>query len=194
MHKMSLLWLAAVAALVGLAGCSALVLQPQMRACYFPDSAGAVAPSWVCDARLPGVALSAVGAASASAGAYTEQKAMAIRQARGQLVQRARDELFNQVSAYARHQAGSVPGEEARIAYSIRRYFRPGMLDGARVYRTAVSPRGALYVLLGLNERAAQARMRDALSASLGADAGLWQRYLPGHALSRLPQQILRTP
>ncbi len=176
-----------------LAGCSALIIQPSLRACYFPDDTASAtpAPTWVCDAALPGVSLSAVGAASGGAGGYAELKARAIHQARRGLARQARADLYRRVTIYAQHQARSVPGAQARIAYSLRRYLRPGTLSGALVYRTAVSSRGALYVLLGFNARAAQARMRDALSASINTDAALWRRYLPATSLSGLAQRIL---
>ncbi len=177
-----------------LSACSTLVLQPQMRACRFPDSSATSAPSWVCDARLDGVALSAVGAAPASAGAYSERKAQAIAQARRSLIVQARDDLLARVTAYAQRQAATVPGEEARIVYSLRRHLRSDALSGARVYRTAESPGGALYVLLGLDEQAARIRLRDALAASISADAALWQRYLPGTPLAGLAERIMAAP
>jgi hypothetical protein len=121
---------------------TAVVKAKTAKKCLFPKSRKR-APSWVCDARADGLAVTAVGSAPKSAAGIEVMEQKAAADARTKL-------------AWILH--GSKANEK------VDSNFADESLQGTRIIKRAYAPNGTLYVLLGIDEAGAQ-KLRDSMAA-----------------------------
>ena len=103
--------------------------------CVFPDSKDRQAPDWVCSGHVEGVEHSAVGYAEKSAAGASFMKQLAASNARSAL-------------------ASMKPSDANEIIRSDEKgtttHITKEVLINAKVIKTATSPTGGLYVLVGI--------------------------------------------
>jgi len=126
MKKYKHIWLVIFLAPIYISGCST---------CVFPDSNETIAPDWICSGRTEGIEHSAVGFAEKSAAGESFMKQMAASNARSALVNKQSGNVNDVVRS-------NEQGATTRLTKEI--------LINAKVIKTATSPTGRLYVLVGI--------------------------------------------
>jgi len=126
MKKYKHIWLVIFLAPTYISGCST---------CVFPDSNETIAPNWICSGRTEGIEHSAVGFAEKSAAGESFMKQLAASNAR---------------SALANKQSGNVNDVVRSNEQGATTRLTKEILINAKVIKTATSPTGRLYVLVGI--------------------------------------------
>jgi hypothetical protein len=145
--------------------------------CVFPDAPGTTAPGWVCDEPVKGVEVAAVGTAEKSAAGLSFMKNMARTDARVQLAQRMKVHVQNMVKQYAETTGAATTETVDKVNTSVTKQITDQTLVGTRTFKTRTSPKGTLYLLLGMDEKSAATATQEALRTSMNNDAALWQQF-----------------
>jgi hypothetical protein len=144
--------------------------------CVFPGSTNA-APSWICDEHVDGMTVGAVGTSAKSEAGYGFMKQMAMTEARVQLAQNMRVHVQNMVKQYA-ETTGAVSKETVDRANTVvTKQITDETLVGTKPFKSIEAPDGTLYVLVGLDEVAAQKLAETAISTSMTTDRAVWQQF-----------------
>ena len=176
--KKVLVTTAVVFSLFGLTGCGE---QPapkvDLEQCMMD---GTRAPQWVCDegATMEG-GLFAVGSAEKNPIGRSFQKIEA--------VSAARDALSRQISIkvknmFKQFQATTGIGDAQtadKATQNVSKQISAQTLAGTKVFKTWMSPTGAMYVLVGMPDpQAVQTEVKKAIKTSLHNNKALWQKFL----------------
>jgi len=176
--KKVLVTTAVVFSLFGLTGCGEQPApKPNLEQCMMD---GAQAPQWVCDegATMEG-GLFAVGSAEKNPIGRSFQRIEA--------VSAARDALSRQISIkvknmFKQFQATTGIGDAQtadKATQNVSKQISAQTLAGTKVFKTWVSPRGTMYVLVGMPDpQAVQTEVKKAVKTSLHNDKALWQKFL----------------
>jgi len=158
--------------------------------CVFPDSSGASAPGWVCDQPVPGVEVSAVGSTEKSGAGHDHMKSMAATSARVQLAQNMQVEVRNMIKQYS-ETTGSADTETVdRVMTSVTKQITNQTLVGSKIYKTRTSPKGNLYVLVGMDAASVKLASENALKTSMKNEAALWQQFKSKKGQDELASEI----
>lgn len=163
-----------------LVGCSSDPKKEQVKQvsfdCVFPNT-NVAAPGWVCDEPVEGVAVSAVGVAEKSAAGHSFMKNMAATDARVQLAQSMKVHVQNMVKQYAETTGAADSETVDKVNTSVTKQITDETLVGTKIFKTRTSPKGTLYVLLGMDGSIAAAATENALKTSMNNDRALWQQF-----------------
>ncbi|HAF45353.1 MAG: LPP20 family lipoprotein [Sideroxyarcus sp.] len=175
MSKITKVLFAVVA--LGVAACSST---PEKAApvaeCVFPNSDKA-APLWVCDAPVEGMSVGAVGSAPRSDAGIAFMKQMAATEARVQLAQNMKVQVQNMIKQYAETTGAGSKETVDRVNTSVTKQITDQTLQGTKIFRSIQAPDGTMYVLVGLDETAAQKLTETAVKTSMGNDQAAWQQF-----------------
>lgn len=191
MKKMVVIGMGLVA--LALAGCGNKQIKPPVAAaaeCVFPDSPKDVAPLWVCDAPVEGVAVSAVGSHEASKAGQSFMKDQAAAAARVRLAQQMRVHVTNMVKQYAETTGAAGSETVDKVNTSVSKLITSETITGSRIFRSTTSPKGAMYVLVGLDPKLAEQQTEAALRTSMNNDRALWQQFKAKKAQDELAAEI----
>ena len=162
--------------------------QPQTIGC---QRDGAPAPKWVCTggANFEG-GLAAVGIAPAQPDPDMQmQEAMA--SARDKLAQRIQVKVKNM---FKKFQATTGIGNDMtmdRATQFVSKQLSQATLQGSKLIDSWQSPKGTLYVLVGMPDPAqVQQQVKQAVKTSLKNNKALWQKFLAKKADKDLDQAI----
>ncbi len=145
--------------------------------CVFPDDPSTSAPGWICDQPVEGIAVSAVGTAEKSKAGYSFMKNMAATDARVQLAQAMKVHVENMVKLYAETTGAADSETVDKVNTSVTKQITDESLVGSKIYKTRTSPKGNLYVLVGMDPAAVKTETVNALKTSMGNDRALWQQF-----------------
>ncbi len=145
--------------------------------CVYPDDLSSPAPGWVCDQKNKDIAVSAVGTAKKSKAGYGFMKNMAVTDARVQLAQAIKVHVENMVKQYAETTGAADSETVDKVNTSVTRQITDQSLTGSKLYKTSLSPKGDLYVLVGMDNAAIETQTVNALKTSMGNDRALWQQF-----------------
>lgn len=159
--------------------------------CVFPNTQEA-APGWICDEPVEGLAVSAVGSAEKTAAGNEFMKQMAATAARVQLAQRMKVTVANMVKQYVETTGAGKDESVDKVNTSVTKQITSETLAGTQIYKSRVAPDGTLYVLVGLNEAAAQKLTEAAVKTSMNNDRALWQKFQAGKAQDELAAEIAK--
>ena len=121
------------------------------KKCRFPKTRK-TAPEWVCDQSKEHLALSAVGYSPKSKGGLEFMKDMATADARAKIVNQA----FGRIRKRIAEQETAAGKSPAAIDNAKIEKLAQATLEGSKIIKSTGAPRGALYVLVGMNEEDAQ--------------------------------------
>ncbi len=161
-----------------------------MAECVFPDAPDTPAPLWVCDAPIEGVELSAVGYAQKSKAGNSFMKQMATADARVQLAQVFKTRVQNMIKQYAETTGAADTETVNKVNTSVSKLITNETLVGSRIFRTRTSPKGGLYVLVGLDSAKVQKAAEESLKTSMNNDQALWQEFKAKKAQDELAAEI----
>lgn len=175
--KNSLFTISAVALTALLTACSSEEVKQAALDCVFPDAPEMSAPGWICDEPVEGVEVFAVGVAEKSAAGHSFMKNMAATDARVQMAQAMKVHVQNMVKQYAETTGAASSETVDKVNTSVTKQITDQSLLGTKIYKTRVSPNGALYVLLGMDANATATATQEALKTSMNNDHALWQQF-----------------
>jgi hypothetical protein len=188
--------IAVVALGILMAGCAGLTgnadkTPPNVAAapCVWPGT-NQVAPAWTCDEPVEGVEVSAVGIQEKTAAGLQFQKDQATAAARVVLAQQMRVHVTNMIKQFAEVTGAGTAETVDKVNTSVSRLITNETLDGSRVFRSAVSPSGSLYVLVGFDPKLAARKTEDLIKTSMGNDRALWQQFKAKQAQDELAAAI----
>lgn len=164
------------AVILSLAACSTPVKSDKVAECVFPGSSSA-APLWVCDAPVEGMTVGAVGSAAKSEAGISFMKQMATTDARVQLAQSMKVQVQNMIKQYVETTGAASKETVDRVNTSVTKQITDQTLQGTKLIRSIVAPDGAVYVLVGLDEAAAQKLTETAIKTSMNNDKAAWQQF-----------------
>ncbi len=175
--KNSLFTISAVALTALLTACGGEEVKQAALDCVFPDAPEMSAPGWICDEPVEGVEVFAVGVAEKSAAGHSFMKNMAATDARVQMAQAMKVHVQNMVKQYAETTGAATSETVDKVNTSVTKQITDQSLLGTKIYKTRVSPNGALYVLLGMDANATATATQEALKTSMNNDHALWQQF-----------------
>lgn len=186
--------LLSVTALAALTACSTGKKKYEVTECTFPGEGKAEAPLWICAREFDGYKVTGIGSFDKSpAGAnFAIQQAAAL--ARVDIATQFRAQIKASVSNVVA-QAGT--GDKAAVdafAENVSKQVTNESLAGAKIVRTATSPKGTTWVIVGLDKVAAEAAAKATVQSSLNNQAAQWQRYQGKKSLAELEADIARLP
>lgn len=177
---------------LGVAACSST---PEKAApvaeCVFPGSDKA-APLWVCDAPVEGMTVGAVGSAPRSDAGIAFMKQMAATEARVQLAQNMKVQVQNMIKQYAETTGAGSKETVDRVNTSVTKQITDQTLQGTKIFRSIQAPDGTMYVLVGLDEAAAQKLTETAVKTSMGNDQAAWQQFKAQKGQDELAAEIAK--
>jgi hypothetical protein len=192
-HKRNAVVLSALA--LALTACSFGAKDGGKRAaadCVFPDSPSDAAPAWVCDGPVEGVAVSAVGAANKSAAGASFMKDQAAADARVKLAQQMKVHVNNMIKQYVETTGAASSETVDKVNTSVSKLITSETLSGSRVFRSTVSPKGDMYVLVGLDPKVAKEAAEKVLKTSMNNERALWQQFKASKSQDELAAEIAK--
>jgi hypothetical protein len=177
---------------MGLVACSTPPAKVEKVAeCVFPGSDKA-APLWVCDAPVDGVAVGAVGSAAKSDAGIDFMKQMAATAARVNLAQQMKVQVQNMIKQYAETTGAGTKETVDRVNTLVTKQITDQTLQGTKIFRSIQAPDGTMYVLVGLDEAAAQKLTETAVKTSMNNDQAAWQQFKASKGQDELAADIAK--
>jgi len=161
-----------------MAGCNQ---QPQPQKPNFEQCQidGSAAPQWVCDggATMEG-GIFAVGSAEKSPMGISFQRTEATAAARDAL---AREIKIKVANMFKQFQATTGIGDAQtaeKATQNVSKQVAQATLEGSKVMKTWMSPKGTLYVLVGMPDpKAVKEEVKKAVKTTFHNDEALWQEF-----------------
>ena len=160
--------------------------------CVFPDSPRDAAPLWICDAPVEGVAVSAVGMHEKSAAGAQFQKDQAAASARVTLAQQMRVKVNNMIKQYVETTGAGSSETVDKVNTSVSKLITSETISGSRIFRTVTSPKGGMYVLVGLDPTVTKQTAENVLKTSMNNDRALWQQFKAKKSQDELAEEIAK--
>ncbi|MEY4980535.1 MAG: hypothetical protein RLZZ352_2805 [Pseudomonadota bacterium] len=187
-------WLVAIGAISLLTGCLGTtggVKAPVAKVpdCSWPGTSQA-APGWTCDEPIEGVEVSAIGIYEKTAAGLQFQKDQAAAAARVTLAQQMKVHVANMVKQYAETTGAGSAETVDKVNTSVSRLITSEVLEGSRIFKSAVSPTGSMYVLVGFDEKVAARKTQEVLKTSMNNERALWQQFKSKQAQDELAAAI----
>ena len=191
MNKLGLVGVAV--AMAFMAGCAS---KKQVAAapaeCVFPDSPKDPAPLWVCDTPVEGVAVAAVGSHEKSAAGPQFMKDQATASARVVLAQQMKVRVTNMVKQYVETTGAASSETVDKVNTSVSKLITAETISGSRAFRSTVSPKGTMYVLVGLDPKLAEDQTKNVLKTSMRNERALWQQFKAKQGQDELAAEIAK--
>ncbi len=176
---------------LGVAACSTPAKVEKVAECVFPGS-DKPAPLWVCDAPVEGMSVGAVGSAAKSDAGVAFMKQMAATDARVQLAQNMKVQVQNMIKQYAETTGAASKETVDRVNTSVTKQITDQTLQGTKIFRSIVAPDGTMFVLVGLDEAAAQKLTETAVKTSMNNDQAAWQQFKAQKGQDELAAEIAK--
>lgn len=162
--------------------------------CSFPDSPSDDAPGWVCDITPTDLAISATGYAKKSAAGMGMMKKVALANAQVILATQLKTQVGNKFTQLIDSSVTSGVDDEALESViatfeDVTENVVSQTLNGARIQMSMVSPKGGVYLLLGMDQATYNANITTAVDA-LNNDSKLWDTFNNEQAAKDLQQAL----
>ena len=190
MHPLKLSFMTVL--ITGTVACGGGNVKQDVADCVFPDTDKA-APGWICDEPVPGLDIQAVGIAEKSKGGVSFMKDIAATDARGRLAEQFKVKVNKMVKKYL---GNTGVGEAETIdaaAESAVKTISSETLVGSKVFKSRTGPNGRMFVLVGLDDKAAQHSAQGAVSTSMKNDQALWQKFQAKKSFDEMAAGIANT-
>ncbi len=188
-HAFGITLITSFSLLTGCAGPSAADKTKAAAPCVWPGTTQ-TAPGWTCDEPVEGVEVSAVGIYEKTAAGLQFQKDQATAAGRVVLAQQMRVHVTNMIKQYAEATGAGSAETVDKVNTSVSKVITDQVLEGSKVFRSAVSPNGAMYVLVGFDPKLAARKTEDAIKTSMNNDRALWQQFKAKQAQDELAAAI----
>jgi hypothetical protein len=85
--------------------------------------------------------------------------------------------VANMVKQYVETTGAGSSETVDKVNTSVSKLITNETLEGSRIFKSAVSPTGAMYVLVGFDEKVAARKTEQVLKTSMSNDKALWQQF-----------------
>jgi hypothetical protein len=119
-------------------------------------------------------------------------KQMAATEARVQLAQNMKVQVQNMIKQYAETTGAGSKETVDRVNTSVTKQITDQTLQGTKIFRSIVAPDGTMYVLVGLDEVAAQKLTENAVKTSMNNDQAAWQQFKAQKGHDELAAEIAK--
>jgi len=182
--------IATIAGIVGLTGCTNQPTNSNIAQCMIDE---ANAPHWVCDngSTMEG-GIFAVGSAEKSPLGRNFQMTTATAAARDALARQMSIKVKNMLKNF---QATTGVGKEQtadRAVQNVSKQVANVTLTGSKVMQVWTSPKGTMYVLVGMPNEIAKQKVKTAINSSFKNNKALWQKFLANKADKDLDKEIAK--
>ena len=160
--------------LIGLTGCGNT--QPNFEQCSID---GTQAPQWVCDegASMEG-GIFAVGSAEKNSMSRNFQKTEAVAAARDALARQLSVKVKNMFKQFQATTGIGDAQTAEKATQNVSRQIASQTLTGSKVIKTWISPKGTMFVLVGMPDpNAVKQAVKQAVKTTLHNDQALWQEF-----------------
>ena len=117
---------------------------------------------------------------------------MATADACVQLAQIFKTRVQNMIKQYAETTGAADTETVNKVNTSVSKLITNETLVGSRIFRTRTSPKGGLYVLVGLDSARVQQAAEESLKTSMNNDQALWQEFKAKKAQDELAADIAK--
>ncbi len=193
MKKIALL--STLAALTLLTACSSdpkkTINKDIVADCVFPNTEKS-APTWICDAPVAGIPVTAVGVAEPSKGGISFMKDIAAADGRGRLAEQMQVRVSKMVKKYLGNTGVAKTETIDAVASSTIKTVTSQMLTGSKIYKTRTGPKGRLFALVGIDSKNAEIIAEQALKTSMNNDQALWQQFKSKQSFDEMAKEIMK--
>ena len=119
-------------------------------------------------------------------------KTMAATDGRVRLAQQMKSHVSNMVKQFIQSTGNGDQETIDEANTSVSKVVTKETLSGSKIYKTRVSPNGALYALVGLSPAIAEQAAKAAINTSMNNDKALWQQFLANKAQDELSAEITK--
>ena len=131
-----------------------------------------------------------MGSADKSGAGMNFMKQQATAAARVQLAQMMKVQVQNMVKQFAETTGVGDSETVDKVNTSVTKQITNETLVGTRMYKSKTSPNGTLYVLVGLDDKAAGLIHDTALKTSMNNEKALWQKFQAKKGYDELAKEI----
>lgn len=142
-------------------------IQLKALPCSYPDSTADSAPLWVCESKVSGLKMQAMGVSEDARAGVSHQRQLAILDAQNVLALQLNSHIQGAIKRYSASKANSseqyiASSSEVKFVAEIDKQ----ILD-MTIYQSVISPQGAFYILVGLNDEAYKSNIENKVNASI---------------------------
>jgi hypothetical protein len=150
-----------------------------IKQCTFPDSPKEKAPSWVCDGKVPGLVVQAMGLSANKLAGIGHQRQLALLDAQSTLAIQLKSKIDTSIENYNATKGGGVEAQLATSSELKQKLMVSKDVVGSEIYQSVLSENGVFYVLVGLDEKDTKKVVTQVIEKSMKTDNDLWQKAIP---------------
>lgn len=159
--------------------CSSTGKKISYENCSYPDAMGQAAPSWICEQPAENLFMQAVGYSPKLGSGPGMMKDVAEAEARNRLATIFSSDVAARLTRLTSEQLVDGKAVSKDTIQRIQKNVTSMELVFARNYRTQLSPKGNMYVLVGIDEAAYKQNIEKLLSQSIDQDTpDLYRKFL----------------
>jgi len=179
----------AIAGLLMLTGCGNNP-QPNIKLTNQCIIDGAKAPKWVCNNVDNNTTIYASGSAEKSPLGFHFEQTEAMANARDRLSRRLSLKVENMLKKYYSSTGTGKAQTGERVVTDVSKQLSKNTINGSKLITTWVSPKGTVFVLIGIDRNAAINGVKSAVKTTFHNDKALWQEFKAKKAQEELDAQI----
>jgi len=166
--------------------------QPQKQETFACSIDGAKAPEWVCSPTDMKGGISALGSAQPNdAHDIQFQREEAIAAARDALARRISVKVKNMFKQFKSTTGAGDDQTFDKATESVSKQVASQVLNGSKLLKTWISPKGTMFVLVGLPDQTQlKQNVKNAVNSSFRNDNALYQKFLSKKAQEELDEAI----
>ena len=186
----SIIITATIAGLLGLTGCTNQPNKSNTYQCMIDEAS---APHWVCDngSTMEG-GIFAVGSAESSPLGRNFQLTTATAAARDALARQMNVKVKNMFKNFQASTGIAKEQTADRAVQNVSKQIANVTLSGSKVMQVWTSPKGIMYVLVGMPNEIAKQKVKTAVNSSFKNNKALWQKFLANKADKKLDEEIAK--
>lgn len=176
-------------------GCSMMSKKPEsapITECSFPLENNAPAPLWVCSRQFDGYAVTGLGSFDKSPAGANFMTQQAAAQARADIAQQFKVLMKSKVENVVGQAGVADSATVDAFAENVVKQISSQTLSGAKIVRTATSPKGTLWVIVGVDKAVAEAAAKNVVESSMKNQAAQWQRFQAKKSLADMEAEIVK--
>jgi len=160
--------------------------------CAHKDTPDKPAPAWVCERVHKGMQASAVGFSEKLAGGPSLTEEIAATNARVKLAKEIGVQVSAMVKTYIQNTGAGKDQTVDRNYESVKKEVTSERLVGAKVIKVTSSPKGGVYVLMGMNAESVKNAAKAAVSSSMNNNKALYQQFRAKKGHDELVNEIVK--
>lgn len=148
-------------------------IQLKALPCSYPDSTTDSAPLWICESKVMGLKMQAMGVSEDSRAGISHQRQLALLDAQNVLALQLDSRIKGAIKRYSASKANSseqymASSSEVKFVAEIDK-----QIFDMTIYQSVISPKGAFYILVGLNDEAYKSNVETKLHTSISGQPTL---------------------